>query len=213
MRILATVSVQPEQPRSGTVSLRRSVGAAAAVAEELLTRRGPAVARRLSSRERNTEALAAGLFVLVAMAMPAAIAGDFEDGLTAALLVLCYALLRRVRFQLGPGLIRPTQLAFVPMAFLTPAPWVPALVGLGSRARRAARHAAAQGAVRAGAGGARGQLVFRRSGAGDRRCRSEHRTRRGLGWCSWWHWRRSSPWTSPPRRRVSGSGQGSGRAS
>jgi PAS domain-containing protein len=126
------VSVQPKQPHSGTGSLRRFFGAAAAVAEELLTRRRPAVARPLASRERRTEAVAAGLFVLVALAMAAAIAGHFDDGVTAGLLVLCYALLRRVRFQLGPGLIRPTQLAFVPMAFLTPAPWLPALVGLAS---------------------------------------------------------------------------------
>ena len=41
------------------------------------------------------------------------------------LLTLCYALMRRVRFQLGPGLIRPTQLVFVPMLFLTPAAAVP----------------------------------------------------------------------------------------
>ena len=45
------------------------------------------------------------------------------------LLTLSYALMRRVRFQLGPGLIRPTQLVFVPMLFLTPAAAVPAAGG------------------------------------------------------------------------------------
>src|SRR4051794_12940003 len=127
-----TVSVQPEPPPFRAGPLRRSVGAAAASAEELLTRRRPAVARRLAPRERRTEAVAAGLFLLVAAVMPVAIAWRFEDALSAGLLVVSYALLRRVRFGLGPGLIRPTQLALVPMAFLTPAPWLPALVGLGA---------------------------------------------------------------------------------
>ena len=40
--------------------------------------------------------------------------------------------MRRVRFPLGPGLIRPTQIVFVPMLFLTPAAAVPALVVIGS---------------------------------------------------------------------------------
>ena len=61
-----------------------------------------------------------------------ALTADAEPTGTAALLVVCYALMRRVRFQLGPGLIRPTQLVFVPMLFLTPAAAVPLLVALGS---------------------------------------------------------------------------------
>ena len=40
--------------------------------------------------------------------------------------------MRRVRFQLGPGLIRPTQLVFVPMLLLTPAAAVPLLVAVGA---------------------------------------------------------------------------------
>ena len=36
-----------------------------------------------------------------------------------------------MRFQLGTGLIRPTQIVFVPMLFLTPAAAVPLLVTLG----------------------------------------------------------------------------------
>jgi hypothetical protein len=39
---------------------------------------------------------------------------------------------RRVRFPLGPGLIRPSQIVFVPLLFLTPAAAVPLLVALGS---------------------------------------------------------------------------------
>jgi PAS domain-containing protein len=112
--------------------LRRSVGAAAAIAEGLLERREPALARRLTPRERRTELVVAALFALAAAALPLAHPERFESPRTAVLLVLCYALMRRVRFQLGTALLRPTQLVFVPMVFLTPAPWVPALVAGGS---------------------------------------------------------------------------------
>jgi hypothetical protein len=96
------------------------VSAAAAVADALLERRGPAVARRLAPRERVVETAAAALFVATALVMALAAPHD-RDLRTMVLLTVCYALMRRVRFQLGPGLIRPTQLVFVPMLFLTPA--------------------------------------------------------------------------------------------
>ena len=110
---------------------RVAVTAAAAVAEVLLERRGPALTRRLSTRERAVEATAAALLLLTALAMAIAAPHD-HDVSTAVLLTLCYALMRRVRFPLGPGLIRPTQLVFVPMLFLTPAAAVPLLVTAGS---------------------------------------------------------------------------------
>ncbi|MDA0179497.1 SpoIIE family protein phosphatase [Solirubrobacter phytolaccae] len=103
---------------------------AAGLAETLLERRTPAVTRRLSRTERTTELAAAGLFLVIAAVMGAT--ADPEPAGTAALLVLSYALVRRVRFQLGTGLIRPTQVVFVPMLFLTPAAAVPLLVTLGA---------------------------------------------------------------------------------
>src|SRR3954447_1929657 len=103
---------------------------AADLAELLLERRHPAVSRRLTPRERITESVAATLFTAVAAAL--ALTAGAEPTGTAALLVVSYALTRRVRFQLGPGLIRPTQVVFVPMLFLTPAAAVPFLVALGS---------------------------------------------------------------------------------
>ena len=111
-------------------SVKRRVKSAAAVAELLLERRHPAVSRRLTGRERLTESVAATLYMTVAIAM--ATTASAEPAGTAALLVVSYALTRRVRFQLGPGLIRPTQVVFVPMLFLTPAAAVPVLVALGS---------------------------------------------------------------------------------
>jgi PAS domain-containing protein len=110
---------------------RAAVGAAAAIAETLLERRGPAVARRLTARERRVELAAAGLLVITATAM-AIVAPPEGEASTAVLLTLLYAVVRRVRFPLGPGLIRPTQIVFVPMLFLTPAAAVPALVVIGS---------------------------------------------------------------------------------
>ena len=89
------------------------------------------MSRRLAPRERRVEIAAAGLFVATAAVMAVARAAG-DDVSTAVLLTLCYALMRRVRFQLGPGLIRPTQLVFVPMLFLTPAAAVPLLVALGA---------------------------------------------------------------------------------
>ena len=111
-------------------SVRRKVGSAAAVAELLLERRHPAVSRRLTPRERLTESVAATLFMTVALAM--AFTADSGPFGTSLLLVLSYALTRRVRFQLGTGLIRPTEVVFVPMLFLTPAAAVPVLITLGA---------------------------------------------------------------------------------
>ena len=110
---------------------RAAVGAATAVAEALLERRWPVVARRLTARERRVEAATACSLLVTAAAM-ALLAAPRGDPTTAILLTLLYALARRVRFPLGPGLIRPTQIVFVPMLFLTPAAAVPALVVAGS---------------------------------------------------------------------------------
>ena len=127
-----SVSVDLRSPARVAGVLRRSVGAAAAVAEDLFEARRPAVARRLSREEWRTETVAAALFAVSAAVLALAQPGHVQNALSAGLLVLCYAIVRRVRFQFGPGLIRPTQLVFVPMVFLMPAAWVPALVGLGS---------------------------------------------------------------------------------
>ena len=127
------VSVSDVQPRPLVAGvLWRSLGTAAALADGLCERRAPAVTRRLSGRERRTEIVAAVGFVLAAAVLPFVAPTRDADGMTVGLLVIGYALMRRVRFQLGPGLIRPTQLVFVPLLMLTPAPWVPLLVGVGS---------------------------------------------------------------------------------
>jgi PAS domain S-box-containing protein len=108
------------------------LAAAAAVADALLDRRDTGVSRRLSSRERRVElALVVG-FAGTAGTMLFASTAPWRDPLSAALLVAAYALVARVRFELGPGLVRPTQLVFVPMLYLLPPLAVPALVAAGA---------------------------------------------------------------------------------
>ncbi len=60
--------------------------------------------------------------------------------LTAALLVLCYAAVARVQFEVGAGAAVLTQLVFVPMLFLAAPAAVPVLVALGYTLSALPRH-------------------------------------------------------------------------
>ncbi len=83
--------------------------------------------RRLPSRrEFVTAVLTSGSFVACALvfALVAHSARRF-DPLAAALLVLGFAVLSHLEFELGSGSVVPTQLVFVPMLFLLPLPLVP----------------------------------------------------------------------------------------
>src|SRR4051794_32316915 len=74
----------------------------------------------------------AGLFLAVAVPLATVGPGEWRDAPTAVLLVGTYAFVARVRFQVGPGLVRPTQLVLIPMLFLLPPLAVPLLVAAGS---------------------------------------------------------------------------------
>jgi PAS domain S-box-containing protein len=102
------------------------------MADGLLEQRGPGVARRLALRERRVEGAMAGAYLVAAVALLAARHASWRDPLAALPLVATFALLARVRFQVGPGLVRPTQLVFVPMLYLLPAPAVPLLTASAS---------------------------------------------------------------------------------
>src|SRR4051794_33141062 len=110
----------------------RALGHVAATADDLLEQRRPGLSRRLSARERRVESATAALFAVTAIALPAAWPRPWPDVPTAILLVATYSLVARVRFQVGPGLVRPTELVLVPMLFLLPPPLVPGLVAAGS---------------------------------------------------------------------------------
>ena len=115
-------------PTSVAKRLTSAAGTASTAANSLLQQREPSVARRLTPRELRVESAIAALFALTAAALAFASAGESHDPTTALLLVATYAFVARVRFQLGPGLVRPTQLVLVPMLFLLPPLVVPALV-------------------------------------------------------------------------------------
>src|SRR5688572_26403049 len=109
----------------------RALAAASRVADGLLEQRPPGIARRLSARERRVESALALSFLATAAGLLVAWPAHWRDPSAALLLVATYAMVARVRFQVGPGLARPTELVFVPMLFLLPAPAVPLLVAAG----------------------------------------------------------------------------------
>src|SRR3954454_9374052 len=122
-----------ESPRTArTVALGRTVSTASTTVDTLLEQREPSVARRLTVRELRVESIIAALFAATAIPMAVAGWGEPQDLTSAVLLVATYAFVARVRFQVGSGLVRPTQLVLVPMLFLLPAPAVPALVAAAS---------------------------------------------------------------------------------
>jgi putative nucleotidyltransferase with HDIG domain len=87
----------------------------------------------LDRHERLVEWLFAIAFLATAAAM--ALVLDAERSLsvgTALALVAAYAVVSRVRFSDGAGYTVPTQLVFVPMLFLLPAPLVPLFVAAGT---------------------------------------------------------------------------------
>src|SRR5215210_3800664 len=86
----------------------------------------------LRGRELAAEAVTAGSFIAVAVALTALVPAvrGFDLPL-AATLVAIYALMARVRFPIGYGFTIPTQLVLVPMLFLLPLGTVPLLVAAG----------------------------------------------------------------------------------
>ena len=88
-------------------------------------------ARRASRRELVAEAGAAALFGLSSGALVAVAGGGAPSLWQAALLVVLYALVSRVEFQVGAGHAVPSQLVLVPMLLLLPPATVPLLAAAG----------------------------------------------------------------------------------
>ena len=83
----------------------------------------------LSSRDRLAVALLGGSFVTVAASLPVIVSTERSPAILAvAALVLAYAVVSRVEFELGSGSLVPTQLLLVPMLFVLPLGWVPLAV-------------------------------------------------------------------------------------
>ena len=86
----------------------------------------------LRGRELAAEAMTAAAFVIVATALAVFLPDQREfDAPLAAVLLVTYALLARVKFPIGYGFTAPTQLVLVPILFLVPLGAVPLLVAGG----------------------------------------------------------------------------------
>src|SRR3954447_18405027 len=87
---------------------------------------------RLDRREWIAGLVAGGAFVAVNAALVLLLPASrgWSPALVAAL-VLALAVAARVEFDVGAGFTIPTELVFIPMLFLAPLPWVPALVASG----------------------------------------------------------------------------------
>src|SRR5271167_3100298 len=96
------------------------------VRASLASRDAPMVAT-----QRRAELIVGGSFVAAAIALALLATGDRGVSLpVAALYVVSFAVLSRLRFDLGAGFTVPTEVLFVPMLFALPAALVPLLVAL-----------------------------------------------------------------------------------
>jgi HD-GYP domain-containing protein (c-di-GMP phosphodiesterase class II) len=97
--------------------------------ETLLEDAGRRPAGGLDRREWIAELVAGGAFVAVSAALVVLLPASrgWSPGVVVAL-VLGLAAAARVEFDVGAGFTIPTELVFIPMLFLAPLAWVPALV-------------------------------------------------------------------------------------
>ena len=87
--------------------------------------------RRMSARERTVLGLSATAFLIAATLIAVLVPSEREtQPLLLVGLVLGYALISRVRFEVGNSFVVPEALAFVPLLLMAPLPYVPLLVGL-----------------------------------------------------------------------------------
>ena len=86
----------------------------------------------LGGGERVISALMGGTFLVTAIAMAATGSNQRSPGVGVVVaLILAFAALTNVDFEIGAGMAIPTQLVFVPMLFLLPLGWVPLAVAAG----------------------------------------------------------------------------------
>jgi diguanylate cyclase (GGDEF)-like protein len=99
----------------------------ALVEEARRRRRSP----RLERRELLAKGGPAAAFLTFAVTFAIAAGSDRPLDATALVLIVVFALLSRLDFEVGPGAAVPTQLAFVPMLFVVPLPMLPLAVCAG----------------------------------------------------------------------------------
>jgi putative nucleotidyltransferase with HDIG domain len=89
-------------------------------------RRAPA-----ARREALVETGCALAFLLVAVALPRAYGAQMPPAGLAVALIVAFALVSRVEFDVGAGYTIPTQMLFVPVLFLIDPAWAPLVVATG----------------------------------------------------------------------------------
>jgi HD domain-containing protein len=100
-------------------------------AEELVGESRARKLRRISSRERTVVGLSASAFLIAAGLIATLLPSEREmQPLLLLGLVLGYALMSRVRFEVGNTFVVPEALAFVPLLLMAPLPYVPLCVAL-----------------------------------------------------------------------------------
>ena len=103
------------------------------LAEQLVGEARARHPRRMNARERGVLGASAGLFLLAAIAIAVLVPSEREfQPLLLVGLVAGYALISRVRFEVGNWFVVPESLVFVPLVLLAPLPYVPLLVALAS---------------------------------------------------------------------------------
>lgn len=122
-----TVNSIPPVGGSAGADLERALAEATVIGEARLRMRS-----RLAPRERLVTLVLAGGFAAAAAACAVWIPSPIVLSLPfAAVLVVLYAIVSRIEFELGPGSAVPTLLVLVPMLFLLPPGVVPACVAAG----------------------------------------------------------------------------------
>jgi len=90
----------------------------------------------LADREALVEQLVGGLFEVVAVVLAAGSDVSGASWVAIACATLAFIVATHVEFDIAGGFAVPTQLAFVPLAFVTPAALLPAVVGIAWLLRR-----------------------------------------------------------------------------
>jgi len=90
----------------------------------------------LADREALVEQLVGGLFAVVAIVLAAGSDVSGASWIAIACATLAFVVATHVEFDIAGGFAVPTQLAFVPLAFVTPAALLPAVVGIAWLLRR-----------------------------------------------------------------------------
>ena len=99
------------------------------LAEQLVGEARARHPRGMDARERRVLGISAALFLVAAIAIAALLPSEREfQPLLLVGLVAGYALISRVRFEVGNWFVVPESLVFVPLVLLAPLPYVPLLV-------------------------------------------------------------------------------------